>query len=629
MAAQARFRIKFDPQTIDHLGVRLYSQLPAALNELVTNAYDADSKRVEIAVTEGPITDSSEIIVTDFGTGMTAEEVNEHYLVIGRNRRNEGCATSPGGRSVTGRKGLGKLAAFGVASVMDVVTIKNGVVTAIRLEYAKMRSEKDGVYEPEILPENGNQTEEHSGTRIRLSGLKRQSPMVPADIADGIGRRLLILDHNFRVEINRIVVESAAKKDKGACEDGFYWDVADLPTAIQNAMPEGVTGWFGFIGNSSHQGRGINIYSNGKAVEVNSFFNFAGTTSQFGRAYLVGEVQASFLDGKDDLVSTARDSVVWEDPIAKQFEGWGQSAVKWLLNEWSTKKREQKTDKYMGEDWTRWLDTRDAREQKLAKKLLDLVLNDDQLDAERATPFVDIIKDAVESKAAYELLNELQDMDHPKAAQQLLRLFSDWKIIEAREFHRIFMGRLNAIEQLDRLVWTDAKEVQVMQPLLAQHLWILDPGWKEADREMHYSRLMREHAGEELAKDEADRRLDLFAVSASGRLTIVEVKRANKKLSLDDLSQIESYRRFIRNKLHSSADFAPTNIHALLVVGSMNSELADDVREKRAAGIDVACWSDLQARARKIYEEYLTSLRNSAPEYARRFEESLRSAASS
>ena len=37
--------MSFDPHTIEHLGVKMYSVLPNAIAELIANAYDADALR--------------------------------------------------------------------------------------------------------------------------------------------------------------------------------------------------------------------------------------------------------------------------------------------------------------------------------------------------------------------------------------------------------------------------------------------------------------------------------------------------------------------------------------------------------------------------------------------------------
>ena len=42
------FEMRFDPKTIEHLGVRMYSTLPPALAEMISTAYDADTGRVRL-----------------------------------------------------------------------------------------------------------------------------------------------------------------------------------------------------------------------------------------------------------------------------------------------------------------------------------------------------------------------------------------------------------------------------------------------------------------------------------------------------------------------------------------------------------------------------------------------------
>ena len=41
-----KLEMSFDPQTIEHLGVKMYSQLPNAIAELIANSYDAESPEV-------------------------------------------------------------------------------------------------------------------------------------------------------------------------------------------------------------------------------------------------------------------------------------------------------------------------------------------------------------------------------------------------------------------------------------------------------------------------------------------------------------------------------------------------------------------------------------------------------
>ena len=53
-----------------HLGLKLYSSLPPVIAELVSNAWDADAKKVEITFPSGTLSPASEVVVRDYGIGM-------------------------------------------------------------------------------------------------------------------------------------------------------------------------------------------------------------------------------------------------------------------------------------------------------------------------------------------------------------------------------------------------------------------------------------------------------------------------------------------------------------------------------------------------------------------------------
>lgn len=68
------FELKFDPLTIKHLGVRMYSTLPPALAEIISNSYDADANKVTIKLTEQGHK-PNEIKITDDGKGLSLDSV--------------------------------------------------------------------------------------------------------------------------------------------------------------------------------------------------------------------------------------------------------------------------------------------------------------------------------------------------------------------------------------------------------------------------------------------------------------------------------------------------------------------------------------------------------------------------
>ena len=84
------FRMEFDVYTIKHLGLQMYSTLPPVIGELVANGWDANATKVEITIPETPIDEqTSEIVISDDGIGMSDKEIREKYLIVGRDRRED------------------------------------------------------------------------------------------------------------------------------------------------------------------------------------------------------------------------------------------------------------------------------------------------------------------------------------------------------------------------------------------------------------------------------------------------------------------------------------------------------------------------------------------------------------
>src|ERR1700723_34632 len=78
--------LKIDLNVLDHLGINLYSNVPAVLTELVANGWDADAKEVRIKIE----TNNDHITIEDDGIGMTPEEINSKLLTVGYRRRDDG-----------------------------------------------------------------------------------------------------------------------------------------------------------------------------------------------------------------------------------------------------------------------------------------------------------------------------------------------------------------------------------------------------------------------------------------------------------------------------------------------------------------------------------------------------------
>jgi hypothetical protein len=620
-----KFTMPFEPRTVDHLGLQLYGTLPPVIGELVSNAYDAESNRVEITLPNGKITPASEVIIRDFGHGLSAKEVQALFLPIGLPRRGEDgkkCMSRNGKVRVTGRKGLGKLSAFGVATEMEVRFIQAGTAICLRLNYDDLRAwplkHKNKDYEPTIVAERSGKTKDKDGAEILLRKLHRKGSISEDDIRKGLARRLNFIGKKFVVVVNGKEIKPGDRVCKEDCATDFCWDISQTPGKGRLSTGDTVTGWIGFLEKSLQTDRGVDIFANGKAAQLSSFFNWSSTHAQFARAHVIGEIHADCLDEKEDNISTARNSVVWESTVGLALQEWGQKTLMWAFDQWLKLRRKKNEDKILKTaEFDIWLETRLPTEQKVAQRMVRELIRDDAIDAESATPLLEIVKGSVESVAFRDLIDTIEEKGANAAT--LLRLFKEWRVIEARDELKRADGRLSAIMQLKIFIKKGALEVQEMQPLFEQNPWLIDTTWSEADGQTTYTKLLRQHFIENKVP-ESDRRIDILGVKQGGGLSVVELKRPQTVLSKKYLRQVEDYVLWARANLVGSGPDAPKYANGLLVIGKRNSdkEIAD--LEVRLAGADirVETFDDLYERAKKHFGFVEKQLELIAPEYTRK-----------
>jgi hypothetical protein len=616
-----KFTMRFEPTTIEHLGLKLYSSLAPVIGELVSNAWDAEASEVHISIPLGSITPSAEVVISDNGRGMAPGEVQEKYLSIGRNRR-EADGTDESGpkkRQVTGRKGLGKLSAFGIAEQIEIRSITDGFAIAIRLDYDKMKSWKSKeAYEPEVIGERTGATSEGSGTTVTIRRLRRQRPIDSGIIARELARRFRFIGTDFRVFINGAQLKQSDRRRKEDCREA--WDVSELQPGSVIDAEKGwtVTGWIGLVERSSQTDRGIDIFARGKAVELDTMFNLKTTHVQFARAYVVGEVNAEFLDSDDDRISTARNSVTWESEAGQKLQQWGEKALKDVFDRWLQLQHREKQEKIVKTaHFDEWLETRTAREQRVANRLLKIIVEDPNIEPESAAPLLEVIKTNVEFQAFQDLVDDIEQSG--VNVQTLLKLFDDWRVIEAREHLRLSDGRLEAMEKLAEFIEKGALEVQQIQPLFEENPWLIDPTWGAVSGQTTYSKLLREQFPESIRVPLPDRRIDILGIRVSSEIDVVELKRPEKTLGRSDLEQIEEYVDWARTNLVGTGPEAPAYARGLLVVGKLSSRGDLGRKMERLAGTDirVETYHDLLERARKVYGDVERRLKDIAPEYSR------------
>jgi len=340
---------------IKHLGLQMYSGPVPAIAELIANAWDAMAKDVKVKLPMNrSLKSSDEVVVEDDGHGMTYEECNDKYLVVGRDRRKAEGDMSQAYKGMTrrklmSRKGIGKLAGFGIASKVEVRTIKNGLITHFLMDFGAMTSSGNYIqeYKPTLLADNGKTTVENSGTRITLKDLKISKPIDETLFTASMARRFAILsDPHFSVHLNgkKVKKEEMSLQFRYPSKVGT-WNNEDIKDAGK------IKWWIGFSEKpiSIEEARGIVVFARGKLAQAPWFFDISGGTyGQHGLQYMTGEIQADFLDktNGEDLIATDRATVLWEDdPTAAALKEWGQKKIKELLKEWAAKRQKEKNER--------------------------------------------------------------------------------------------------------------------------------------------------------------------------------------------------------------------------------------------------------------------------------------------
>lgn len=178
--SESAYKIRPAGRHLLTIGRDLIQDNYAAIVELVKNAYDADSESVEIHFTAteklsgneevtGDAPEKSIVItVRDYGHGMSQDTVINKWMVPSTKDKLER-RTSPGGRIMQGRKGIGRYAASMLGSTLLLETVSvDAEKTTVLVDWRDFES-SEYLDDVEILVES-HLTEELPGTTLTIEG---------------------------------------------------------------------------------------------------------------------------------------------------------------------------------------------------------------------------------------------------------------------------------------------------------------------------------------------------------------------------------------------------------------------------------------------------------------------------
>jgi len=123
----------------------LYSSPNKAIEELVTNAYDALATDVRLLVPANTAAEDATIWVVDNGESMDIEGLHELWQIASSKKRLDEDARP---RRPIGRFGIGKLATYVLAQQLTHICKKDGRYLAITMNYAAIPHETDAATHP-------------------------------------------------------------------------------------------------------------------------------------------------------------------------------------------------------------------------------------------------------------------------------------------------------------------------------------------------------------------------------------------------------------------------------------------------------------------------------------------------
>ncbi len=630
------YRLTIDLATLKHLGIGLYSNIPAVLSEVVANSWDANAHRVDISIDDA----ATSISVMDDGWGMTEGDINNRFLKVGYRKRDDPTAPKLKGRLPMGRKGIGKLALFSIADSIEVHSVKlntagrvverNGfVMRASDIEHAMKNSRTD--YTPAVVPES--EVKIKKGTLITIRDLKTGSRVTEAFLRKRIARRFGVLGESFDfvVSVNGKPITVEDRDYFGRLE--YLWCVgkgsdvfrAQAKGVMRHETLSGVvdeekgytlTGWVGTTAEHKaiEQGNnGVVVLARGKVIHENLLPDLK--EGRVFSKYVIGELRADFLDldDCDDIATSDRQSVKDTDPRVESLKRFVKDTIlNRIGNVWTDWRNEdQSKEALKNPAIDAWFSDLRPQHRKYAKSLLGRIagfpVEDDEL---RRTLYRHGIL-AFETLAAKDNLDALEKIESGADLKRLLELFKDFDELEAAHYWHITRTRVAVLQKFEKI--TPKARETVIRDYIFDHLWLLHPSWERAstDKRMEESvtkEWKKLDAG--LTLDEARGRIDIRYRTAAGKHIIIELKKYDRKVQAEELStQVRKYQSALRKCLTKAyPDEKEPSIETICILGSP-PEPADQDKQNRdllaASQTRYITYDQLIRQTRESYSDYL------------------------
>ncbi len=589
---------------LNHLGIGLYSHIPPVLSEIVANAWDADATKVKITINEC----NGTISICDNGIGMSERDINERYLRVGYNRRSsEGTTTPIRRRPVMGRKGIGKLSVFSIAKTVEIHSAKEGkrhglVMNADAIQ-EKIKEEanatdeenpetKDFNYYPDVVDEKD--IDIRTGTLIVLRDLHTDINRTTSHLRRRLARRFSVIGamHEFQVFVGEEEVTPTDREFFNYLEFMWYFGnesseylertgeklskATKLCNVVDPAEGYRITGWIATVDerkNFKEYEDNINaivIFARGKSVQddILSSYQEGGIYSK----YLIGEIQADFLDVNEepDIITSNRQNVRQDAERYRKLRKFIWKQLKTIQSDWADLRKEasiqRATENPAIKKWySKWKGGNRKAAERLFQKLESLPFPN----SEARTEMYKANLVAFETLALRGSLNALDQIETEEQFETMMQIFRDLDELEAMRYYDVVEERIAVVNHLD-CIKPSALEA-TLQEYIYDHLWLLDPSWERAATDKRIEKSVTEDfdaIDAKLTESEKRARLDIRYKTAAGKHIIVELKKADRPVDVQDLGrQIGKYKNALEKCLRTLRPDEKENVECIILLG--------------------------------------------------------------
>lgn len=630
------YKLELDLNVLNHLGMGLYSNTPAVLTEIISNAWDADATEVYITLDK----ENDEIIIKDTGHGMSQEDISNRFLKVGYARRSDHRERSDTlNRQVMGRKGIGKLAMFSLANIVEVTTKKSDCAAeAFRINVNDLQTAitNNLLYKAEQIEVPINF---EKGTEIKLASLKKSIIKTESYLKKRLARRFSVIGekNKFKVFLNKKEITAADRDFLSDAE--FIWEFGSTDTDRLSNFPVlkkqkiitdkikfknndyEVSGYIASVKKPSDLNKDseisnntITIISNGRVFQEDILQEF-GSAKVF-TSYLVGEVSLDILDHNSlpDMATSSRQQLQQDDPRYPTLKSYFTSILTDIGNDWDKWRREigMKETEKNSPRLTDWLNSLNLKERRAAEKLLGNANtihfsgNKEQQEASKKTVLKNTILafEKLRIQKNLDALNDIKDI----ASINFEEVFTSVNDVEASMFYEIISQRLSVIDKFEKI--TNENELEkTVQQYLYNHLWLLDPSWERVTGETYIEKTLTKQLKSINPNADSGARVDIAFKTISGKHVIIEMKRPSVHTDLMKLvAQGRKYVQATEQWYKEAPNSTLLNIEVIFLVGKVPYDF-DPKSEYTKGQLNsisgkILTYPDLITQSQQSYQEY-------------------------